>query len=70
MSAPSSSNNNGRFKKEKVFRAIKDYYLKISLTGDNKILFRCYDLKKLDCTCFQLIKSKEEIFDLYEEMSM
>ena len=75
MSAPSSQMNytskkEGKYKKEKIFTKIKDYYLKIALTGDNKLLFICYDMNKLDCFCYQLIKSSEEIFDLYEDLKI
>ena len=62
--------NQGKFKKEKIYKKIKDYYLKIALTGDNKLLFRCYDTNNFDCICYQLIKSADEIFDLYEDMKM
>ena len=63
-----TSKNAGKYKKEKVYKRIKDYYLKIALTGDNKLLFRCYDMNNLDCNCYQIIKSAEEIFDLYDDM--
>ena len=62
--------NKGKFKKETIYKRIKDYYLKIALTGDNKLLFRCYDMNKLDCYCYQLILSADEIFDLYEDMKI
>ena len=62
--------NTGKYKKEKIYKRIKDYYLKIALTGDNKLLFRCYDMNKLDCYCYQLILSADEIFNLYEDMKI
>ena len=65
-----NTKNPGKYKKEKTYQKIKDYFLKISLTGDSKILFRCYDINNLDCTCYQTIKSPEDIFDLYEDMKM
>ena len=65
-----NSKNAGKYKKEKLFTKLKDYYLKIALTGDNKLLFRCYDINKLDCCCYQLIKSVDEIFDLYTDMKI
>ena len=66
----SKPGNTGKYKKEKIYKKIKDYYLKIALTGDNKLLFRCYDMNNLDCNCYQLIKSADEIFDLYEDMKI
>ena len=65
-----TTKNSGKYKKEKIYKRIKDYYLKIALTGDNKLLFRCYDMNNLDCNCYQLIKSADEIFELNEDMKM
>ena len=65
-----NTKNPVKFKKEKTYQKIKDYFLKIALTGDSKILFRCYDINNLDCTCYQVIKSPEEIFEAYEEMNI
>ena len=65
-----NTKNPGKYKKEKTYQRIKDYFLKISLTGDSQILFRCYDINSLDCMCYQVIKSPEEIFESYEEMKM
>ena len=65
-----NTKNPGKYKKEKTYQKIKDYFLKISLTGDNQILFRCYDVNSLDCTCYQVIKSPEEIFESYEDMKI
>ena len=65
-----NTKNPTKYKKEKTYQKIKDYFLKIALTGDSKILFRCYDINNLDCTCYQTIKSPEEIFELYEEMNI
>ena len=62
--------NTGKCKKEMIYKRIKDYYLKIALTADNKLLFRCYDMNKLDCYCYQLILSADEIFNLYEDMKI
>ena len=59
-----------KYKKEQTYQNYENYFLKISLTADSKILFRCYDVTKLDCTCYQVIKSTEEIFNLYEELKM
>ena len=65
-----NTKNPGKYKKEKTYQKIKDYFLKIALTGDSKILLRCYDINNLDCTCYQTIKSPEDIFDSYEDMKM
>ena len=65
-----NTKNPGKYKKEKTFQKLKDYYLKIALSGDNKLLFRCYNINKLDCSCYQLIKSADDIFDLYSDMRM
>jgi len=65
-----NTKNPTKYKKEKTYQKIKDYFLKIALTGDSKILFRCYDINNLDCTCYQTIKSPEEIFEVYEEMNI
>ena len=65
-----NTKNPTKYKKEKTYQNIKDYFLKIALTGDGKILFRCYDINNFDCTCFQTIKSPEEIFELYEDMKI
>lgn len=65
-----NTKNPGKYKKKKSYQKIKDYFLKIALTGDSKILFRCYDINNLDCTCYQSIKSPEEIFDSYEDMKI
>ena len=65
-----NTKNPTKYKKEKTYQKIKDYFLKIALTGDSKILFRCYDINNLDCTCYQTIKSPEEIFEEYEEMNI
>ena len=62
--------NQGKFKKEKIYRRINGFFFKIALTGDNKLLFRCYDTNNLDFNCYQSIKSAEEIFDLYQDMEM
>ena len=35
-----NTKNPGKYKKEKTYQRIKDYFLKISLTGDSQILFR------------------------------
>ena len=59
-----------KYKKEQTYQNYENYFLKISLTSDGKILFRCYDVTKLDCTCYQVIKSTEEIFNLHEELKM
>ena len=59
-----------KYKKEQTYQNYENYFLKISLTADGKILFRCYDVTKLDCTCYQVIKSTDEIFNLHEELKM
>ena len=41
---------------------------KLSLTKDNKLLFRCYNINSLDFKCYEVIKTTEEIFSTYEEM--
>ena len=68
-----NTKNQGKYKKEVTYPNLidlKDYFLKIALTGDNKILFRCYDINSFDCTCYQLIQSADEIFNLYEDMKI
>ena len=45
-----------------------DYLFKLSLTKDNKLLFRCYNINSLDFKCFEVIKRTEEIFNTYEKM--
>ena len=45
-----------------------DYLFKLSLTKDNKLLFRCYNINSLDFKCYEVIKTTEEIFSTYEEM--
>ena len=47
-----------------------DYLFKISLTNDNKLLFRCYNINSLDFKCYELIKTTEEIFNTYEKLRM
>ena len=45
-----------------------DYLFKFSLTKDNKLLFRCYNINSLDFKCYEVIKTTEEIFNTYEKM--
>ena len=47
-----------------------DYLFKISLTNDNKLLFRCYNINNLDFKCYEVIKTTEEIFNTYEKLRM
>ena len=47
-----------------------DYLFKLSLTKDNKLLFRCYNINSLDFKCFEVIKTTEEIFNTYEKLRL
>ena len=48
----------------------KDYLFKLSLTKDNKLLFRCYNINSLDFKCYEVIKTTEEIFCTYERLRL
>ena len=64
--------NEEKSDKEKFFPEFEnlknadEHLLKLSLTKDNKLLFRYYNIKSLDFKCFEVIKTKEEIFKTYE----
>ena len=66
--------NEEKYDKEKFFPEFEnlkntdEYLLKLSLTKDNKLLFRCYNVNSLDFKCFEVIKTKEEIFKTYEAL--
>ena len=68
--------NQGKYKREMTYpdlknlRDLKDYFFKLSLTNDNKLLFRCYNLISLDCTCYEAVKTADEIFNSFDEMKM
>ena len=47
-----------------------DYLFKLSLTKDDKLLFRCYNVNSLDFKCYEVIKSTEEIFSTYEKLRL
>jgi len=47
-----------------------DYLFKLSLTKDNKLLFRCYNINSLDFKCYEVIKTTEEIFNTYERLRL
>ena len=51
-------------------RDTNDYLLKLSLTKDNKLLFRCYNINSLDFKCYEVIKTIEEIFNTYEKLRL
>ena len=71
-----NTKNQGKYKKEMTYpdlknlRDLKDYFFKLSLTNDNKLLFRCYNLNSLDCTCYEVVKTADEIFNSFDEMKM
>ena len=66
--------NEEKYDKEKYFPEFEnlkntdEYLLKLSLTKDNKLLFRCYNINSLDFKCYELIKTIEEIFKTYETL--
>ena len=66
--------NEEKYDKEKFFPEFEnlkntdEYLLKLSLTKDNKLLFRCYNINSLDFKCYEVIKTKEEIFKTYEAL--
>ena len=47
-----------------------DYLFKLSLTKDNKLLFRCYNINSLDFKCYEVIKRTEEIFKCGNESNL
>ena len=51
-------------------RDTNDYLLKLSLTKDNKLLFRCYNINSLDFKYYEVIKTIEEIFNTYEKLRL
>ena len=71
-----NTKNPGKYKKEMTYpdlknlKDLKDYFFKLSLTNDNKLLFRCYNLNSLDCTCYEVVKTVDEIFNSFDEMKM
>jgi hypothetical protein len=54
----------------KNLKDLKNYFFKLSLTNDNNLLFRCYNLNSLDCTCYEVVKTADEIFNSFDEMKM
>ena len=71
-----NTKNQGKYKREMTYpdlknlKDLKDYFFKLSLTNENKLLFRCYNINNFDCTCYEVVKSADEIFNSFDEMKM
>jgi len=69
-------NNRNEYVKEMTYpdfenlKDTNDYLFKLSLTRDNKLLFRCYNINSLDFKCYEVINTTEEIFNTYGRLRL